>query len=416
MPESYPWNPLRNIFKKGSKIEKTPKIVTPIVTNEELSFGTQNEYESILGENLFDKDQVQSIDLTDEEIHTIETSIDPDELPNTISLDAYQEEYGFKQLEHPDLETLELLNEIYVYDEYVAKAKKEREVIEKEKQDRFNALPSYHPDKLDEYNLMADIANKVAERKQREDSTKEQQEQKNNLENIPEYSAAEINLMQEAYLYQILLEKNPDFEKLRPTYADGKPLADAFIKEQAVEYEKCKQKNLWSRYTKNDIKLMQSCAAWQRAKNKLSEGVHYPSGMDEKPLEKGEIKELAGEFADLIKNNPDLYIKLQVENKVLTAQKLTFKQENFKGKPQWVAYKKYVTDNSTKVVKYITQEKPVHYKNGETVFAIQAYKPLPGITIAFIKTVNDKNIKELFTPKKPDNKPEEKDENQLPKK
>lgn len=316
---------------------------------------------------------------------------------------------------YPDPETLAILNEKYNYDEEIIEANQERADFAREERARFNALPSHDPVKLDEFNLMEHIAEQ-AKKREETDPVTVVAEKKLNLENIPEYSGAELALMEDAYLYQLLVDKNPDLEKLRPLYADGKPISDKFIKEQAVEWEKCKQKNLWKRYTKEDIKMMQSCSTWQRVKDRIAHGVQSPSGLDKEPLKNKEIKELAAEFSEIITKNPGLYIKLQIENGGIYLENLSFKKTDHRGKSEWASYKKYNQNGVTKSIKFVSQGEPVEYKNGKTAFMVQESITTAQGKIIFIKTINEKNLAETFTPQEKQKKPPQNNPNNKNKK
>lgn len=338
----------------------------------------------------------ENLELTDEEIDTFEMSSDFKtwkDIEEFSAEDSFENYYQDEKLKFPDMETLLELNTYHNLGYQIRAAKREKADQVSEHKERFDALPSHDPEKLDEYNLMNELAQKKGA-----ESPKAIKKEKVDLSKIPLYSPAEVDLMQKAYVYKVLFEKGTQLNLPQPVYADGVPLGDEYINDQVIAWEKCKKNNEYAQYKPHDIALMKTCTNWKKLQDYILRGTQYPKGMDGNPLKKEEIDELANEFTEYTQEHIEDFVKNQVESGNWNIDKLSFKEYNFKGKKQWTAYKKI----SKEMVKLISRDTPIPLNGkGEYVYTIQEGGFMAGATqIVFIKTINPKTLTQNLIPKK----------------
>jgi len=209
------------------------------------------------------------------------------------------------------------------------------------------------------------IKKEKEERKKREEKEYEKEKAKREI-----YTLDEFRTMEEFYRYQALMdkismtEKNKVEDKQRPLDAKGKPLTDEQIKELTKEWFDCKKNNKWGEYSQFELNFMKKCAVWEYFHKQLAEKGRYPALLSGVPATQKQIDQMVEEYKTLRDKNPKLFAELKVKNGEWMRGKFFWREEEYKGKKQFVGYERaeFVDEKTgqrvTKENKYILTKIP----------------------------------------------------------
>jgi len=202
----------------------------------------------------------------------------------------------------------------------------------------------------------------LSRRKEEEKAEKEKE-----FEAAKTYSVLEFKLMEDCLKFRALTDKEPQLKKLRPVFTDGEPLTDEQVSEQVKEWFEVKNKNKFHDYTPFELDLMKKCSAWNYFNREILKYQKGPAQVDGTLLSDKEIDEQIADYKNFQQEHPDEFAELKVEIGDWFKDNFNWKTGEYKGKPQWFAYKSKIVKSekgeSRKLsVKYLVNEIPADFK------------------------------------------------------
>lgn len=177
------------------------------------------------------------------------------------------------------------------------------------------------------------------------------------------YKKEELDLMQECFKYQAATKLRPELIRNRPVDDSGRALTDEEMARLANIYSKSQEQGLLNSLPEKERNQLKHSYTWHRFYSLVTRfgknHVEEPTYADGQPLSEKEIAQQAQEFISVKKEHPEVYASYMHESGKWQKENFKWNEGNFKGKPQWRCIKNISdTDSSIKKVLYITGTQP----------------------------------------------------------